>query len=243
MIAKKLKFLLKPPIPSLFLSGVGFVALGLASRVSAWGTIAWILYSLYIYFTQVKGRGNMGISFLLFSLVSVWILRGIEGGILLYAAACCIAVLFVLFLGSINYRFSRHEVALQLFYYLSIGMSVAWWTSGAFNGFSFFSTLFVWGGVYLFVRDRNRFLAHQWEQEDALIYMLFVFLSVQYLWGMALLPISSLDVAALFLVFFVVGDDSIAIGRTQTITRDYIYKNVGLYIGCTVAVLVLSSWF
>lgn len=243
MIAKKLKFLLKPPIPSLFLSGVGFVALELASRVSAWGTIAWFLYTVYLYFAQVRGRGKMGISFAIFSLVSLWVIRGVEGGIFLYATALCVVALLVLFLGSIGYRFSRHETILPLFYYVAIGMNIAWWASKALLSFSFFSTLLVWGSVYLLVRDRNRFLTQQWNKEDTLIYLLFTFLSIQYAWGITLLPVSPLDVAALFLVFFVVGDDSISIGRIHTITREYIYKNLGLYIGCSVAILVLSSWF
>ncbi|MFA7201702.1 MAG: hypothetical protein WC099_01780 [Candidatus Paceibacterota bacterium] len=185
----------------------------------------------------------MGISFTLFSIISLWVLRSIEAGTFLYLSAVCIAILFALFLGAIGYRFSRHNTALQLFYYMAIGMNVAWWASGVFAGRTIFSTILVWGGIYLFVRDRNRFLTQKWDREDILMYLLFAFLSVQYIWGITLLSIGPLDVAALFLIFFVIGDDCISIGRIQTLTREYIYKNVGLYIGCSIAVLALSSWF
>ncbi len=243
MIAKKLKFLLNPPILSLLLSGIGLVALELASRVSAWGTFAWLCYVVYLYVTQVRGRGKMGISFALFSFISLWVIQDINEGALLFATAICIAILLALFLGAIGYTFSRYDAALQLFYYITIGMNVAWWATSAFSGFSFFSTMLVWGGIYLLFRDRKRFLTQVWDTDDSVIYLLFTLLMLQYVWGVALLSMHELDMAALFLIFVVIGDDVISVARTGVITREYIYKNIGLYIGCSIAVLALSFWF
>ena len=243
MIVKKLKSLFPLPTLLLLLNSVVFAVLAVASRVSAWGTLAWFLCAVYIYVTRVRGKGKMGFSFLFLSLVSLYVIRGVTEPLYIWATALYIVVLTFLFLGAIGFVIPRHERTLYMAQYLMLGMAAAWWASNALTDPFWLKTLFVAVGIYITTKERVRFLEQEWGKEQAVWYMLFSLLALEYIWSISLLSLYIIHTAALFLVFFIIMDDIVQHIRTSALTKEYMYKNVGLFALCSVAIGALAYWF
>lgn len=243
MIVKKLKSLFPLPALLLFLESAVFASLAVVSRVSAWGTLIWFLCGGYIYLYRVRGRGNMGYSFLFVSLVSLYAVRAVAGTMYVWIVALYAAVVIALFLAAIGFVIPRHEKALYAAQYLMLGMAVAWWASNALTDPFWVKTLLMALGIYITTKDRVRFLEQGWGREQAVWYAIFSLLALEYVWSISLLSLYVIHTAALFLIFFIIMDDVIGHIRTDALTKEYVYKNAGLFILCSATIGALAYWF
>ena len=240
MIVKKLKSLLKPPILSLLLNGGAFGALALLSRVSVWGTFAWIGFSLCLYKTHVSGRGMVAWSFVIYACVGFLAIRGVfDTGSAIILTFVYIA-LITLFISAISYHVTRYDAVLCGCKYIGLGFFVLWWMQEALLSASIFMP-FIFGAVaYVLSRDVIRFHAHAWDTSISIWYGLFAYLSTQYLWGISALALAPWYGAALFLVWYVLADDAIIVLRNGTVTKNYIYEIVGWYVGASALIVFMG---
>jgi hypothetical protein len=240
MIVKKLKSLLKPPVLSLLLNGGALGALALLSRVSAWGTFAWVCLFFYVYKVHVSGRGMVGWSFVIYACVGLCAIRGVadtESALLL---VFLYVALITLFISAISYRVAHHDVVLHGCRYIGLGLFVLWWTQGALLSACVLMP-FLFGCVtYVLARDAIRFHEHVWDSPTSVWYGLFAYVSACYLWGISALSLAPWYGAALFLVWYVLADDAIFVLRTGTITKYYMYEIVGWYIGASMLVILMG---
>lgn len=240
MVLKKLKFLLKPPTLLLFGNGVLFGALLWASRMSSWGTAAFILYALYLYTARVRGRGFMGWTLLALFLISYVAVTGLVSEEARIAALISAAVL-ALFLSAIEYRVKNLATALKVCDYTIVGIGSMWWMNrAAISGWIIvpIASFFV---IYALVRDQIRFVEHEWTKESKLWYMIFAYISAGYLWGLSLLPLAAVQTTALFLIFFIIADEMIAYARTNTLNTRTALVNAAWYAGSSAAIIFIGQ--
>jgi hypothetical protein len=241
MVLKKLKFLLKPPIPLLLGNGVAFGLLLSVARVSGWGVVALVVYALYVYTTRVRGRGNVGWTFFMIVLISYLATTGLllPGGDRF--AALTGGIVLICFLSAIEYRVKNFSVFLQMCNYALLGLFALWWMErAAISGWVIMPLLF-FGIVYGISRDRVRFVEHFWNKEFVVWYVLLAYITTQYLWGLSLLPLSIIQTTALFLIFFVVADETIFIARSGTINKKTAIANALWYVGSSVVILLMGK--